>query len=144
MAKKYKYARIQGRELASNTLQGAGVFSMCWKLVQDDIMDEEDAALYKEIDQWFAEILPFPDPCLQKENVICFFKTENADFMMKLIQPALWLLDRYHHPYYLIYTNDPGEIVYEDEYQVAVKVEAPYVEQFRHGWVNPDGTIHQE
>ena len=42
--------------------------------------------------------------------------------MMKMIRPALWLLERYNHPYYLVYTNTPGEIVYEDQYQIAVKV----------------------
>ena len=41
---------------------------------------------------------------------------------MKMIRPALWLLERYNHPFYLVYTNTPGEIVYEDRYQVAVKV----------------------
>jgi hypothetical protein len=40
-----------------------------------------------------------------------------------MILPALWLLERYNHPFYLVYTNSlPGEIVYEDQYQVAVKV----------------------
>ena len=39
-----------------------------------------------------------------------------------MIRPALWLLERYNHPFYLVYTNSPGEIVYEDQYQVAVKV----------------------
>lgn len=26
----------------------------------------EDEALFKEIDSWFAEVLPFPEPCLRK------------------------------------------------------------------------------
>ena len=30
---KFKYVRIQGRELAANTGQGAGIFSMRWKLI---------------------------------------------------------------------------------------------------------------
>ncbi len=42
---------------------------------------------------------------------------------MKMIRPALWLLDRYEHPYFLVYTNTPGEIVYEDKYQVATKTD---------------------
>ena len=42
-----------------------------------------------------------------------------------MIRPAMWLLDRYKHPYFVVYTNYPGEIVYEDKYQVAVKVEDP-------------------
>ena len=134
----FKYVRIQGRELAANTMYAKGVFSMCWKLIQDDVMDEEDADLYKEIDAWFAEILPFPEPCMKKEKVVCFFKTENTEEMMKLIRPALWLLEKYNHPFYVVYTNMPGEIVYEDKYQVAVKVEEPIIEFYEHTWVGKD------
>ncbi|MBQ9631715.1 MAG: hypothetical protein IJV04_02195 [Lachnospiraceae bacterium] len=136
--KHFKYLRIQGRELAANTLYAKGVFSMCWKLIQDDEMDEEDVELYKEIDAWFAEHLPFPEPCMNKEKVICYFKTENSDEMIRLIRPALWLLERYHHPYYAVYTNDPGEIVYEDRYQVAVRIEDPIVEYYEHTWVGQE------
>ena len=51
----FKYVRIQGKELARNTMYAKGVFSMCWKLIQDDIMDPEDADLYRKIDGWFGE-----------------------------------------------------------------------------------------
>ena len=118
----YKYVRIQGQELAANTMYAKGIFSMCWQLIQNDIMEEEDADLFKEIDGWFAENLPWPPQCRNKEKVVCFFKTENTEEMMRMIRPALWLLEKYNHPYYLVYTNTPGEIVYEDKYQVVVKV----------------------
>ena len=134
----YKYVRIQGRELAANTMYAKGIFSMCWKLIQDDVMEEEDADLFKEIDRWFAEILPFPPPCNNKERVVCFFKTENTEEMMKLIRPALWLLEKYHHPYYVVYTNDPGEIIYEDKFQVVVRVEDPIIEYYEHTWAGKD------
>ena len=119
---KYKYVRIQGLELAENTMYAKGVFSMCMQMIQNDIMEQEDAELYKEIDDWFAENLPWPPQCKRREKVVCFFKTENTEEMMKMIRPALWLLEKYKHPYYLVYTNMPGEIVYEDKYQVVVKV----------------------
>ncbi len=119
----FKYVRIQGKELAKNTLVGKGVFSMCWQLIQNDTMIEEDADLYREIDDWFAEHLPWPPQCKNQEPVVCWFKTENVDEMMKMIRPALWLLDRYNHPYYLVYTNSPGEIVYEDQYQIAARAD---------------------
>ena len=119
----FKYVRIQGQELAANTMYAKGVFSMCWQLIQEDAMEEEDADLYREIDAWFAETLPWPDPCKRQEPVVCWFKTENTVEMMKMIRPALWLLERYHHPYYVVYTNTPGEIVYEDQYQVAAKTD---------------------
>lgn len=134
----FKYVRIQGRELAANTMYAKGVFSMCWKLIQDDKMEEEDADLYKEIDAWFAEYLPFPEPCLKKERVVCFFKTENSHEMMKMIRPALWLLEKYHHPFFVVYTNTPGKIVYEDQYQVAVEVEDWIIEEYEHTWVGKE------
>lgn len=118
---KFKYLRVQGKELAANTNYAKGVFSMCWQLIQDDVMDEEDAELYKEIDLWFSEVLPYPPQCMNRERVVCFFKTENSEQMMKMIHPAMWLLERYNHPFDVVYTNFPGEIVYEDEYQIVVK-----------------------
>ena len=131
----YKYVRIQGQELAENTMYAKGVFSMCWQLIQNDVMDEEDADLYREIDDWFAENLPWPSQCMNQEKVVCFFKTENSEEMMKMIRPALWLLERYNHPYYLVFTNSPGEIVYEDHYQVAVKVPGNLIiEELQEPW----------
>ena len=135
----FKYLRIQGLELAENTLYAKGIFSMCMQLIQNDVMEEEDAALYREIDSWFADILPFPPQCRNQEKVVCFFKTENSREMMKMIRPALWLLEKYHHPYYLVYTNTPGEIVYEDQYQVAVKVPGVLqIEKLQESWSPKD------
>lgn len=132
---KFKYVRIQGRELAENTRFAKGIFSMCWQLIQNDEMDDEDADLFREIDLWFSEILPYPPQCCNQEKVICYFKTENSDEMMKLITPAMWLLEKYKHPYYVVYTNFPGEIVYEDKYQVAVKVDPEQIiEHVQKSW----------
>ena len=39
---KFKYVRIQGRELAANTMVGKGVFSMCVDMLRGDEMEEED------------------------------------------------------------------------------------------------------
>ena len=134
---KFKYVRIQGRELAENTMYAKGIFSMCWGLIQKDIMEEEDADLFREIDAWFAEILPWPPQCQRQENVVCFFKTENTEAMMKLITPAMWLLEKYHHPFFVVYTNTPGEIVYEDEFQVVVKAgEDLLIEKVQPSWSN--------
>ena len=120
---RFKYVRIQGRELVENTMYAAGIFSMCWEMVRNDKMEKEDADLFKEIDDWFANILPFPPQCKNQEKVVCFFKASHTKEMLQMIYPALWLLDKYKHPYFVVYTNSlPGEIVYEDDYQVVVKV----------------------
>ena len=140
---KFRYVRIQGRELAANTMHAAGIFGMCWKLIQQDVMDEEDVELFKEIDSWFAEELPFPEPCMNREQVVCFFKTENTELMMRMITPAMWLLERYNHPFYVVYTNSPGEIVYEDDYQIAVKIPETPVVEFNHEWTEPGTGLFQ-
>ena len=80
----FKYVRIQGKELARNTMHAKGIFSMCWQLVQDDVMEQEDADLFKEIDGWFAENLPWPPQCKNQEPVICWFKTENSDGILQI------------------------------------------------------------
>lgn len=139
MKLKYKYVRIQGQELAANTMHAKGVFSMCMQLIQNEAMEEEDRDLYMEIDSWFAENLPWPPQCKNRELVVCYFKTENTEEMMKMIRPALWLLEKYNHPYYLVYTNTPGEIVYEDKYQVAVKVPGKLIiEEVQPSWSPED------
>jgi len=131
----FKYLRIQGLELAPNTMYAKGIFSMCWQLIQDDVMVGEDADLYREIDDWFAENLPWPPQCKNQEPVVCWLKTENAEEMIKMIRPALWLLEQYDHPYFLVYTNTPGEIVYEDQYQIAAKVDGRLkIDKLQESW----------
>ena len=135
---RYKYVRIQGRNLVINTLTGKGVFGLCMELVRSKKMEQEDEDLYMEIDEWFAENLPWPEPCKKQEKVVCYFKTENAGEMLKWIQPALWLLDRYDVPYYLVYTNSPGEIVYEDKYQIVAKVDDITIQPVPESWSEED------
>ena len=135
---KFKYVRIQGRELSENTMYAKGIFSVCVQMLRNNVMEEEDAELFKEIDAWFAEELPWPEPCKRQEKVVCFFKTENSEEMMKMINPVMWLLERYNHPYYVVYTNFPGEIVYEDKYQVCCKVEDMIVEPIPESWSPED------
>ena len=59
--------------------------------------------------------------------------------MLKMMKPVLWLLERYNHPYYVVYTNFPGEIVYEDKYQVACKTDAKLIiEPLQESWSPED------
>lgn len=135
----FKYVRIQGKRFAKNTMHAKGVFSMAWDLIQRDVMEEEDKDLYLEIDSWFADNLPWPPQCKAQDPVICWFKTENSEEMMKMMRPALWLLERYNVPYYLVYTNTPGEIVYEDQYQVAAKVDGMLeIDEVQESWSPED------
>ena len=42
MKKQYKYVRIQGREDSRVTKYPRGIFGMCWRLIQDGKMNQED------------------------------------------------------------------------------------------------------
>lgn len=120
----FKYMRIQGRELSYVTQYPKGIFGMCWRMVYDGVMEEEDAALFKSINAWFEEHLPNPPVCQTgDQRVITFFKTEKMEEMVKHIEPAMALLDKYNHPYDVVYTNFVENIVYEDEFQVAVRLD---------------------
>ena len=134
MKEDYKYLRIQGRNLVTNTLTGKGIFGLFMELIHNQKLAQEDAELYLEIDSWFSEHLPWPEPCRKQEKVVCYFKTENAGEMLKWIKPALWLLDRYEIPYYLVYTNTPGEIVYEDQYQIAARADDIIIQPIPQSW----------
>ena len=118
-----KYMRIQGREDSYITGYPKGIFSLCWNLVRDDILEPEEKELFISIDNWFKDKLPEPEPCINHEKVITFFKCESTREMYEKLKPAINLLDKYNKPYDVVYTNFIGSVVYEDEWQVAVRVE---------------------
>lgn len=118
-----KYMRIQGREDSYITKYPKGIFSLCWNLIKDGILTEEEKELFISIDNWFKEVLPEPEPCVNHEKVITFFKCESTKEMYVKLKPAIALLDKYNKPYDIVYTNFVGEIVYEDAWQIAVRVE---------------------
>lgn len=119
----YKYMRIQGRETSWITKYPKGIFSMCWRMIQDGIMNKEDEETFRGIDEWFKKNLPEPEPCKNGETVITFFKVETTQEMREKITPAMQILDKYEHPYDVVYTNFVDTVVYEDEWQVAIRVE---------------------
>jgi len=119
-----KYMRIQGREDSYITKYPKGVFALCWNLIRDGFLSGEEKELFISIDDWFKENLPEPKPCVDHEKVITFFKCDTTEEMYSRLQPAIDLLDKYGKPYDIVYTNNfIGEIVYEDDWQVAVRVE---------------------
>jgi len=120
----FKYVRIQGRELSYVTQYPKGIFGMCWRMIYDGVMSEEDAKQFEAINEWFVENLPEPPVCKSgDQRVITYFKVKGSENMINRIEPAMALLDKYNHPYDVVYTNFVGNIVYEDEFQVAVQLD---------------------
>ncbi len=120
---KCKYMRFQGREDSWITKYPKGIFSLCWNLIRDGVMTPEEEKTFRGIDDWFKEHLPEPEPCRNREKVITFFKTDTTEEMRKMLSPAAEILDAHGKPYDIVYTNAVGTVVYEDEWQAAVKVE---------------------
>ncbi len=119
----YRYMRIQGREDSYITKYPKGIFSLCWNLIKEEKLTDEEKELFISIDNWFKDNLPEPNPCKNHEEVITFFKCESTLDMVGRLKPAIALLDKYQKPYDVIYTNFVGSIVYEDDWQIAVRVE---------------------
>lgn len=118
-----KYVRIQGRETAYRTGMPVGIFAAVHRLQEAGLLTDEEKAVYHEIDQvWFQENLPNP-PFYDDDKPgkpITWFKTATSGFMLEKLRPLMDMLEKYAKPYDMVYTNFPGRIVYEDEWQVAV------------------------
>lgn len=123
-----KYVRLQGRETSYVTKKPVGIWTLCWRRIKNGVFSEEDKNKFIEADNWFVENLPYPpfygennnDPNANKDGAICYFRTQYANKIWGRIEFVFELLDKYQTPYDIVYTNYPGKIIYEDDFQVAV------------------------
>lgn len=120
-----KYVRIQTR-YCGKTGKPVGIFAACWHLMEgvmrEDALSEEDKEIYLNIRNWFEENLPNP-PYYEDGNTIkaiTWFKKDNSKEMLERLQPLIGLLEKYNVDYDVVYSDDVGEIIYEDDFQIAV------------------------
>ena len=113
-----KYIRVQAR-YTGRTGKPVGVFTACHHLKRKGTLTEEEARLFEEVDGWFDAHLPKP-PFYEDGNRargITWFKSTATD-MIEELRPLLALLRKYDVAYDCVETDDPGCIVYEDDWQV--------------------------
>jgi len=124
--KTQKYVRIQVR-YTGKTGKPVGIFGACHHVVNNSYYTfnttDEEKQLFLNIENWFNEKLPNP-PFYEEGNpkkYITWFKTKTTKHMIEKLIPLTKFLEKYNIEYDIIYTNFVGEIVYEDDFQIAVE-----------------------
>ena len=120
-----KYVRIQAR-YNGQTGKPIGIFCACHHVVYSTHCEfnatDDERKTFKDIENWFEENLVNP-PFYDDGNsikVITWFKTGSSSDMLKRLIPLMEILSKYEVPHDVVYTDHVGNIVYEDEYQIAV------------------------
>jgi len=121
-----KYVRIQVR-YSGKTGKSVGIFGACHHVVNNSYYTfnttEDEKILFLNVENWFNENLPNP-PFYNEGNpnkYITWFKTKNTKHMIEMLIPLMKLLEKYNVEYDIVYTNFVGNIIYEDDFQVAVE-----------------------
>lgn len=76
----------------------------------------------QEIYDWFNSCLPTPpfSTGAFSKNAVAWFKTESGEFITRMWD-LVAILENHDVPVRLLRSQNPGKIVYEDEYQVLVE-----------------------
>ncbi len=99
-----------------------GLFTLAYELHEShELQDHEDVRLGQFL-EWMRANLATPD-CLEtpgNERAICWFK-DTATTALEKAWDAVSLLRERGESIEMIKTDDPGAIIYEDDWQVAAK-----------------------
>ena len=123
-----RYYRIHTGDIAYMTKRPRGIFTAVWRLVDSKMLTEEEEKEYWRNREYFEEVLPVP-PFYQDNNpdgAITWFKdTPEGDGIWKQMTFYRDMCGKYGVKLYISECETvPGELVYEDAYQIAVKGDA--------------------
>ncbi len=107
---------------AGKTGKPVGLFGACHHLKRAGKLTSDEAKLFEEIDEWYTRRLPEP-PFYSAGNprkAITWFKdTPKVRALTEGLSPLISLLEKHDVAYEISRTANPGEVIYEDEFQVA-------------------------
>ena len=122
---KTKYYRVHSADVAWLTKQPRGIFTAVWRLIDAGVTTEEETAEYWRNRKYFEEALPLPPYYEQgnPEGAVTWFKdTEKGNEIWQQMTFYRDMGNKYGVQFYISECVDvPGEAVYEDEFQIAVK-----------------------
>ena len=119
------YFRVHEADIAYMTQQPRGIFAVVGKLVDNKVTTEEEAAEYWKNREYFERVLPVP-PFYEQGNpdrAVTWFKdTEEGKRIYEEMSFYREIAAKYGVQLYISECSElPGEVVYEDAYQIAVK-----------------------
>ena len=119
-----KYFRIHTDDTAYLTRQPRGIFTAVGKLVDAKLLTEQETAQYWKERAYFERVLPVP-PFYEQGNpqrAVAWFKdTEEGNRIWEEMTFYREMAKKYGLKLYLSGCDEiPGELIYEDEFQIAV------------------------
>lgn len=120
-----RFFRVHTADIAYITQQPRGIFTAIGKLVDAGIMSEEEIKEYWKQREYFERVLPVP-PFYEKGNpdgaVTWFKETEQGKDIYRQMAFYRDMAAKYDVQLYISECSElPGEVIYEDEFQIAVR-----------------------
>lgn len=124
-----RYYRVHTADIAYITQQPRGIFTTVWNLVDRKTLTEEEEKEYWKNREYFEEVLPVP-PFYEQGNpdhAATWFKNgKEGNDIWKQMTFYRDMCQKYGVRLYLTETDElPGELVYEDAFQIAIKNTRP-------------------
>lgn len=115
------YVRVQARYRGRLGVQ-VGVFVAVDHLRRAGRLTAEQEATYLDIDDWFQQHLPNPDFYSDGNTIgaVTWFKVPVPDAMQSRVESMCAILSAQDVAFDVVKSIDPGEIVYQDEFQIGV------------------------
>ena len=116
-----KFVRLQATYRGRLGIE-VGVFVAVDHLRRADRLSEDEEELFFDIDDWFEVNLLNP-PFYEDGNSVggvTWFKRSTSVEMLKRLEPLCDILTKYGIEWVLAESPDPGDVIYEDEFQVGV------------------------
>ena len=120
-----RYYRIHTADIVYITQQPRGIFTAIGKLVDAGILSEEETAEYWKNRAYFEKVLPVPSFYEEgnPDKAIAWFKdTPEGNRIYSEMTFYHEMARKYGTQLYMSECAEiPGEIIYEDDYQIAIK-----------------------
>ncbi|MFI6826740.1 HAD family hydrolase [Kribbella sp. NPDC050241] len=115
------YLRVQARYRGRLGVE-VGLFVAVDHLRRAGRLTDEQVALYLDIDDWFLEYLPEPGFYADGNTAgaVTWFKTPLPAEMQTRVDRLCAVLAAHDVPFDVVHSDRPGEVIYEDAYQIGV------------------------